>query len=151
MDQARTGFGRESTVPCASSRWNRARGFECDICDVGHRNCRAVAGRAAGKSDGFVAEYQADSDFWTWLRGRSCWHFPGSGLREGVSEAGSATAVRRALLIDAAARRFVHGALDFSAAVWRWSGRDGRIGSERKSNGPEILATKSILYPNTER
>jgi alkylresorcinol/alkylpyrone synthase len=25
------------------------------------------------------------------------------------------------------------------------------FGSERKSNGPEILATKSILYPNTER
>ena len=53
--------------------------------------------------------------------------------------------------LDSAARRSFHGAPDFRAALWRWSGGDLVVGSESKSDGPEILATKSSFYPHTRK
>ena len=73
-----------------------------------------------------------------------------AGLCARLSRAGSRAGVSGALLADDEAGRLVRCESDF---VWMFADGSAAVivtGDELNANGPEIVATKSIFYPDTE-
>ena len=137
--RARPGLGRKIFVSRAGASRARAARPERDFCDVGHRHRGAVARCAARESHGTLAEYQANSNFRTWMRRRRRRNFARCGLRAtAYPDQAAALAFRGIVLPDAAARRPLDGASDFRASFRRRScGHDrGRLGNriERTRN-----------------